>query len=95
MSIPPIMFARAKPAPDLFFHAAAALGVTPGACLVLEDSANGVAAARAAGMAVWGFAGGGHMDAAAGARLLAAGAERLLQDWGVAGPLLTEALGVP
>jgi HAD superfamily hydrolase (TIGR01509 family) len=72
---------RAKPAPDLFLHAAAALGVAPARCLALEDSANGVRAARAAGMSVWGFMGGGHMDEAAGARLLAAGAERLIRDW--------------
>jgi putative hydrolase of the HAD superfamily len=43
---------RTKPAPDLFLIAAAALGVAPAACVVLEDSPNGVAAARAAGMAV-------------------------------------------
>jgi beta-phosphoglucomutase-like phosphatase (HAD superfamily) len=43
---------RTKPAPDLFLAAAAALDVEPAACVVLEDSPNGVAAARAAGMAV-------------------------------------------
>lgn len=43
---------RTKPAPDLFLHAADRLGVPPGACVVLEDSPYGVAAARAAGMAV-------------------------------------------
>ncbi|GAA2793428.1 HAD family hydrolase [Kitasatospora paracochleata] len=44
-----------KPAPDLFLHAAAAFGVDPGECLVVEDSPNGVLAARAAGMDVLGF----------------------------------------
>ncbi len=72
---------HAKPAPDLFFFAADALRVEPGRCLVLEDTANGVAAARAAGMTAWGFTGGGHMDDASGARLLSAGAERLVSDW--------------
>lgn len=43
---------RAKPAPDLFLAAAAALGVEPAACVALEDSANGAAAARAAGVRV-------------------------------------------
>jgi HAD superfamily hydrolase (TIGR01509 family) len=43
---------RTKPAPDLYLAAAAALGVEPSACVVLEDSPNGVAAGRAAGMAV-------------------------------------------
>ena len=44
-----------KPAPDLFLAVAAALGVPPSACLVFEDSARGIAAARAAGMFVVGF----------------------------------------
>jgi HAD superfamily hydrolase (TIGR01509 family) len=44
--------ARTKPAPDLFRIAAERLGVPPGRCVALEDSPNGVAAARAAGMAV-------------------------------------------
>jgi beta-phosphoglucomutase-like phosphatase (HAD superfamily) len=39
-----------KPAPDLFLAAAAAEGVPPAACLVLEDSRPGVTAAMAAGM---------------------------------------------
>ena len=42
--------AAAKPAPDLFLSAAACLGVPPHACLVFEDSPNGILAARAAGM---------------------------------------------
>ncbi len=73
--------ANAKPAPDLFLHAAAALAVAPADCLVLEDSVNGVIAARAAGMTVWGFLGGGHADNDLGARLVAAGAGRLVRDW--------------
>jgi beta-phosphoglucomutase len=40
-----------KPAPDLFLLAAAALGLPPGRCLVLEDAPAGIEAARAAGMA--------------------------------------------
>jgi HAD superfamily hydrolase (TIGR01509 family) len=43
--------ARVKPAPDLFLLAAERLGVPPAACLVFEDSPNGMRAARAAGMA--------------------------------------------
>ena len=39
-----------KPAPDLFLLAAERLGVAPPACLVFEDSPNGIRAARAAGM---------------------------------------------
>ena len=42
--------ARGKPAPDIFLEAAARLAVPPAACLVLEDSAPGLAGAVAAGM---------------------------------------------
>ncbi|GAA2129461.1 HAD family hydrolase [Kitasatospora kazusensis] len=45
-----------KPAPDLFLHAARTLGVDPARCLVVEDSRNGVLAARAAAMDVYGYA---------------------------------------
>jgi HAD superfamily hydrolase (TIGR01509 family) len=44
--------ARTKPAPDLFLLAADRLGVEPPHCVAFEDSPNGVAAARAAGMVV-------------------------------------------
>ena len=39
-----------KPNPDPFLEAAKQLGVGPEACIALEDSPNGVAAAAAAGM---------------------------------------------
>jgi HAD superfamily hydrolase (TIGR01509 family) len=47
-----------KPAPDLFLHAASSMGVDPSACVVVEDSVYGVRAGVAAGMTVYGFAGG-------------------------------------
>jgi HAD superfamily hydrolase (TIGR01509 family) len=50
--------ANGKPAPDLFLHAAATLGVPPDRCAVVEDSRYGVEAARAAGMRAFGYAGG-------------------------------------
>jgi HAD superfamily hydrolase (TIGR01509 family) len=42
--------ARVKPDPELFLSAAACLDVEPAACVVFEDSPNGMRAARAAGM---------------------------------------------
>jgi HAD superfamily hydrolase (TIGR01509 family) len=44
--------AHGKPAPDVYLEAARRLGVEPEACLVVEDSINGVRAAVAAGMTV-------------------------------------------
>jgi HAD superfamily hydrolase (TIGR01509 family) len=46
-----------KPAPDLFLHAASRMGADPARCAVVEDSRYGVEAARAAGMAAFGYAG--------------------------------------
>ena len=43
------LFERLKPAPDIFLAAAQQLGVDPRACVVVEDAAAGVQAARAAG----------------------------------------------
>jgi len=40
---------RQKPAPDLFLHAAAQLGLNPAECVVVEDAASGIEAARAGG----------------------------------------------
>ncbi len=61
--------ARGKPAPDVFLHAAARMGVEPAACVVVEDSITGVTGARAAGMPVFGLVGtfGADELAAAGA----------------------------
>ena len=44
--------ARGKPAPDVYLEAARRLGVPPGRCVAVEDSASGICAARAAGMRV-------------------------------------------
>jgi HAD superfamily hydrolase (TIGR01509 family) len=49
---------RGKPWPDLFLHAADQMKVEPRRCAVVEDSAAGVEAARAAGMHVLAYAGG-------------------------------------
>ena len=41
---------RGKPAPDVYLTAARRLGVAAAGCLALEDSPNGLASAKAAGM---------------------------------------------
>ncbi|WCM89025.1 HAD family hydrolase [Acidovorax sp. NCPPB 3576] len=46
---------RTKPAPDVYLAAAAALGVAPARCLVVEDSVTGVQAGVAAGATVVGY----------------------------------------
>ncbi len=40
---------KQKPAPDLFLHAAAQLGLEPAECVVVEDAAAGIEAALAGG----------------------------------------------
>lgn len=65
-----------KPAPDLWLHAARALGVAPEDCVVIEESAVGAEAARRAGIPCFGYAPhgqgtpccrrGGHLQADAG-----------------------------
>ena len=56
------MVEHGKPAPDLFLLAAEKMGVKPRDCLVIEDSLNGIRAARAAGMEVLRFTGGTHLQ---------------------------------
>jgi HAD superfamily hydrolase (TIGR01509 family) len=46
---------RSKPAPDVYLAAAAALGVAPQRCAVVEDTVTGVAAGVAAGATVFGY----------------------------------------
>ncbi|MEN0001461.1 MAG: HAD family phosphatase [Pseudomonadota bacterium] len=62
-----------KPAPDLFLFAAQQMGFSPGNCVVIEDSPFGAAAAKAAGMTCFGYAGDPMTDASGlakeGARL--------------------------
>ncbi len=46
---------RSKPAPDVYLAAAAALGVDPKRCAVVEDTVTGVTAGVAAGCTVFGY----------------------------------------
>lgn len=45
-----------KPAPDLFLHAAAQMGATPHASVVVGDTSNDARAAQAAGIRCFGYA---------------------------------------
>lgn len=58
------MVEHSKPAPDLFLHAAEAMGHPAAACVVVEDSLPGVQAAVAAGMRVCASAAAPYVDAA-------------------------------
>jgi len=50
---------RSKPAPDVYLAAAAAVGVPPARCVVIEDTLTGAASGIAAGATVFGFSPGG------------------------------------
>jgi HAD superfamily hydrolase (TIGR01509 family) len=78
--------AHGKPAPDLYLFAASRMGMTPEHCVVIEDSALGVTAGRAAGMKVVGFTGAAHATDDAAQRLAAAGACSLSQPWSTCRP---------
>jgi HAD superfamily hydrolase (TIGR01509 family) len=82
--------ARGKPAPDLFLHAAAGMGVAPERCVVIEDSRFGITAAVAAGMTALGFTGGGHAGPATEAALVASGAHWVGSSW----PAIATRLGL-
>jgi len=63
---------RGKPAPDVYLEAARQLGADPRQCVVLEDSRNGIAAAKAAGMTCIGYVNenSGNQDLSAADRVV-------------------------
>lgn len=81
------MVEHGKPAPDLFLHAAKAMGHSNDDCIVIEDSANGVRGGKAAGHFVIGFTGGSHCRKGHDDTLFDAGADividshEALTDW--------------
>ncbi|KAF1043565.1 HAD family hydrolase [Xylophilus sp.] len=70
---------RSKPAPDVYLAAAAALGVPPARCAVVEDTVTGAAAGLAAGATVFGYSPGGEGHSGAQA-LRDAGVHHLFTD---------------
>jgi beta-phosphoglucomutase-like phosphatase (HAD superfamily) len=73
--------ARGKPAPDIYLHAAAALGVPIERCVILEDSEVGVKGALASGARVIGLAAGAHCLDGHEARLRALGVRHVAHDF--------------
>ncbi|SAL05656.1 HAD family hydrolase [Caballeronia calidae] len=74
------MVENPKPAPDVYLAAARAMRIAPLRCLVVEDSVTGVTAAKAAGMPVLGFIGGGHATEGQIGALEKAGAQVVFDD---------------
>jgi HAD superfamily hydrolase (TIGR01509 family) len=75
------MVSEGKPAPDLFLLAASRMAVAPSRCLVVEDSAIGIRAGKAAGMTAFGFTGASHVRPETHApRLRAAGADAVFAE---------------
>ncbi|MCW2498257.1 HAD family phosphatase, partial [Jatrophihabitans sp.] len=66
-----------KPAPDIYLHAAAALGVDISRSVILEDSPVGATAAVASGAHVIGFCGGTHCSIDHADRLRAIGVNEI------------------
>lgn len=73
--------ARGKPAPDLYLHGAAALGVPIERCAILEDSVVGATGAVASGGYVIGLHAGSHCGNGHDERLRAAGVDALAGDF--------------
>lgn len=84
------MVERGKPFPDLFLYTSEKISVAPEDCVVIEDSANGVLAALAAGMTAIGFCGGGHCLDDHGDVLKEAGAHMIAKDSEELGYLLED-----
>lgn len=74
--------ARGKPAPDLYLHAAQALGVDIRRSVILEDSPVGVTGAVASGAYVIGLCAGSHCAPGHADRLRALGVAHVAHDFG-------------
>jgi len=72
---------RGKPAPDLYLHAAAAIGVPIGECVIIEDSVVGATGAVASGARVIGFTGGSHIHDGHAERLRDVGVREIAESF--------------
>jgi HAD superfamily hydrolase (TIGR01509 family) len=79
-----------KPAPNVYRHAIEQFDVDPHEAIVIEDSAFGIQAARAAGLRVVGFTGGAHSWLGHSDVLTEAGAETVIHRFADL-PLVAEA----
>lgn len=79
---------RGKPAPDIYLHAAAALGVPIERTAILEDSPVGATGAVASGAHVIGFCGGSHCAPDHAARLRAIGVDAVAANFDEVAALL-------
>jgi HAD superfamily hydrolase (TIGR01509 family) len=80
--------ARGKPAPDLYLHAAKAMGLPIDRCAIIEDSPVGATGALASGATVIGFVGGRHCLDGHEDRLRALGVRHIAHDFGDVAALL-------
>jgi len=79
---------RGKPAPDLYLHAAAALGVPIDRCAIVEDSPVGATGAVASGGHVIGLCAASHCGPGHGERLRAIGVDAIAAGWNAVPALL-------
>jgi HAD superfamily hydrolase (TIGR01509 family) len=80
--------ARGKPAPDIYLHAAAALGVPIERAVIIEDSPVGVTGALASGAEVIGLAAGRHCMDGHADRLRTLGVTKIAHDFDEVAALL-------
>ncbi|MEH3045913.1 HAD family hydrolase [Sphingomonas adhaesiva] len=79
---------RGKPAPDLYLHAAARLGVAIEQCAIIEDSPVGATGAVASGAYVIGLVAGSHCAPDHADRLRAIGVDAIARDFAEVAALL-------
>lgn len=80
--------ARGKPAPDLYLHAAQAIGVPIERCAIIEDSPVGATGAVASGAYVIGLCAGRHCGDDHETRLRAIGVDAIAHDFAEVARLL-------